>query len=125
MCSSTLSELIRKEKLDEQTEKLKIYSIYEFVDGDKYVTHLIENKPVQKDYVFENKKENQSNIIKLLTANNDLFVTEQKRREGIVYLTRPRRFIKTTISDSGEIFSVPSTMSNFVELLDEIPRSSE
>jgi hypothetical protein len=38
-CSFNLSELIREFKLDDDTEKLKDYVIFEFPDGGKYVSH--------------------------------------------------------------------------------------
>lgn len=42
LCSEALSNIIRLNKLDENTEALKEYSVYEFEDGVIYATHLIE-----------------------------------------------------------------------------------
>lgn len=44
LCSSKLSDIIRKRRLDEDTNELKKFSVYEFEDGIKYATSLIESK---------------------------------------------------------------------------------
>jgi hypothetical protein len=98
-CSQSLSEIIRKYKLDEKTNELKKYSVYEFVDGAKFVTHLIENN-------FFNKKSDSYNLfelrqlqIKELTKNNELYVAKQTRVDGTFYLTISDSKVKEVVTE--------------------------
>jgi hypothetical protein len=86
-CSQKLSDIIREFNLDDNTDELKKYSVYEFADGGKYVTHLIENKAISNNPVFDLKKENFEYNIKELTKNNELYITEQNRKGRTLYLT--------------------------------------
>lgn len=86
-CSQNLSEIIRELNLDSNTNELKKYSVYEFVDGSKYVTHLIENKTIIDDPTFDAKKEQQQSRINELTKNNEFYITERFRKDKILYLT--------------------------------------
>jgi hypothetical protein len=64
-CSQKLSDIIREFNLDEKTDELKKYSVYEFADGAKYVTHLVENISIdsEKNLSFGAKKEDCESII--------------------------------------------------------------
>ncbi len=86
-CSQSLSNIIRKYNLDSNTDELKKYSVYEFIDGAKYVTHLIENKPIKDNPYFDAKKEVRESRIKELTKNNEIFIAELYRKDKILYLT--------------------------------------
>ena len=86
-CSQKLSDIVRKYNLDDNTNELKKFSVYEFVDGAKYVTHLIENKAIKDNPIFDRKKQEHESRIKELTKNNEIYITEQQRGDRIVYLT--------------------------------------
>ncbi|MDR6846712.1 hypothetical protein [Flavobacterium granuli] len=73
LCSSNLSELIRLEKLDEKTDELKKFSIYEFEDGIRYATHLIENSPIK---AVDEKSENKDGVHELIVGVKKMYVTE-------------------------------------------------
>ena len=98
-CSQKLSDIIRKYNLDDNTNELKKYSVYEFVDGAKYVTHLIENKAIKDNPSFDEKKESRESRIKELTKNNEIYITEQQRRDRIVYLTITESKVNEIIED--------------------------
>ena len=55
LCSNNLSDLIREKKLDENTEELKKFAVYEFEEGKKYVTYLIENIAHENDSFQRNR----------------------------------------------------------------------
>ena len=98
-CSQALSEIIRKYKLDEKTNELKKYSVYEFLDGAKFVTHLIEyNTFTNKNKGYDIFELRQLRI-KDLTKNNELFVAKQTRVDGDLYLTIPERKLKKVVKE--------------------------
>lgn len=124
-CSQKLSDIIRKYNLDDKTNELKKYSIYEFVDGAKYVTHLIENKTIKDNPIFDKKKEARESRIKELTKNNEIYITEQQRRDKIVYLTITESKVNEIIdeiikkvSESGKniVFSKEELLNAFKTL---------
>jgi len=98
-CSQKLSDIIREHYLDNKTDELKKYSVYEFADGAKYVSHLIENKDLQNNPDFDTKKETFESRIKELTKNNELYITEQHRRDKIVYLTISESKVSEVITE--------------------------
>jgi hypothetical protein len=70
-CSTNLSNLIRKNRLDEQTHEIKKFSVYEFEDGMRYATHLIERPKAINDKA--KKEDDQSDLI---AGINNMYVTE-------------------------------------------------
>lgn len=98
-CSQKLSDIIRENDLDENTDELKKYSVYEFADGARYVTHLIENKIIQNNPTFDAKKEAYEYTIKELTKNNELYITEQHRKDKILYLTISESKVNEVINE--------------------------
>lgn len=99
LCSQNLSEIIRKYRLDTNTNELKKYSVYEFVDGVKYVTHLIENKAIKDNPAFDAKKEERETRINELTKNNELYITERHWKNKIVYLTISEQKVNEIIEE--------------------------
>ena len=98
-CSQNLSEIIRKYHLDIKTNELKKYSVYEFTDGAKYVTHLIEKKIIQNNPIFDAKKEAYESTIKELTKNNELYITERHLKDKILYLTISESKVSEVITE--------------------------
>jgi len=99
ICSQNLSDLIRKNNLDKNTESLKRHSVYEFIDGSKYVTHLVENKIVTDNPEFDARKAELDNKVKVLTKNNELYIAESHRSDKTVYLTISESKVNDIIED--------------------------
>lgn len=98
-CSQKLSDIIRKFNLDDNTNELKKYSVYEFVDGAKYVTHLIENRVIENNPLLDLKNANNESRIKELTKNNEFYITEQNRRGRILCLTISQSKVNEVIEE--------------------------
>jgi hypothetical protein len=86
-CSEMLSNIIREHSLDAKTDELKKYSVYEFLDGGRYVTHLVENRKITDNKDFDEKKSDHEKKVKELTKNKELYITKQQRKDKIIYLT--------------------------------------
>lgn len=95
LCSSNLSDIIRKDELDKKTDEIKKFSVYEFEDGIKYATHLIE-QPIVK---INSKVENEIGQNDLFFEINNMYVTEVISG----YFSNKGNFIATD-KDGNEFF---------------------
>jgi hypothetical protein len=129
ICSQNLSELIRNNNLDKNTETLKKHSVYEFIDGSKYVTHLVENKIVLENPEFDARKAELDYKVKVLTKNNELYLAESHRRDKTVYLTISELKVLEIIEDillqvSQSNIDIEFTKEELVEAFKKLPLHS-
>jgi hypothetical protein len=98
-CSRNLSNKIREQHLDENTERLKSYLIYEFIDGGRYVTHLQRLTHYENIEIVNNEKDNINVEIKVPKRKKVLTIAKRIKNGKITTIKLSNAKLDKIIND--------------------------